>query len=327
MSESSDFIVVTPEGTATDYSPRLSSDAVMKLAEKLLGLDTKTGEEDTETGEKSVWSAVGTSVVLGLTLNPLYPGGKQPSPYSEDQSVEFRKQKLHQQRSLVEPLLRSILEQDEYLDKVLAGVRLVEQHDDELDTLRFPAEQPTPWVTYKSHPFDSSFFVPLARFHHFMLHDKKAEFLRIASALGAKSVEMLEGESGSRSSNVKGGGQKMGVGGKVETGSSRTTSESFALDFKNETKPRNKPKLPEDTRWLVEEPLWQAMVETRLEQWATEFRIKFQYTSDFDVNAEMAAGFQALNLSIGGEYEAKQAVDQEYIVEFWPRGAYEDLSD
>ena len=65
------------------------------------------------------------------------------------------------------------------------------------------------------------------------------------------------------------------------------------------------------------------MIETRLKQWATRLDISFRYTSTYELTADVAAGIEGLGLSLGGEYEKQESVDNEYVVEFWPRESYE----
>ena len=319
---SSDLIVVAPKGETTSLSKRWSSDDVLALAERLLGLDAEVKDKSSawKIAKKLVWDGS----LPGALINK---GAQIAMPYTDATSVEFRKKQLYQQKSLVEELLRSILEQEDYIRKALSSFTIVEIKSREIETLRFSAGVPQQWSAYKVHPFDGNFYVPVANFHDFMLHDKKAEFLRLASALGAKSVQILESDASSSSASVKGSASDGLEGAKGKAGSSKGAAQAFSLDFKNASLPTRMPQIPEHLRWIAGEPLWEAMVETRLNEWATELRVSFKYTSDYGLNADVAVGLEGIGVSIGGSYESQTRVDQEYLVEFWPREAYLNIND
>ena len=65
------------------------------------------------------------------------------------------------------------------------------------------------------------------------------------------------------------------------------------------------------------------MAEARLRAWATEFQVKFEYTSDFGVDAKFAAGLEGCGLKAGGSFQSHQRIEQLYRVAFHPRSAYE----
>jgi hypothetical protein len=191
-----------------------------------------------------------------------------------------------------------------------------------VDRFSFPMGTPVPWVAYKSHPLDPSLQVPIAQFHDFMLRDKKAEFLRIASALGARSIRMVDAKASNSKTNAEARvgtpeGQ-LGAG----FGEDSATDESFSLDFGSDSPPQREPYIPSSVRWLYGEPIWQAMIDTRLEDWATRIGVSFRYTSTYGLTANMAAGLEGLGISLGGAYEEQHSVDKEYVVEFWPREQY-----
>lgn len=321
MSNIGDLIVVVPENESLGLSKRWTDEQIMEYAMLLLGLEPeKAWQSSSKTSGVTGGLLSATSVALlsaGVLLS------RRPTVYSSEQSVDVKLRSLLAQKELVVDLMRAVLQREELLRSMFSGT-IIEQNSDQIAALRFVGT-PQKWTAYKAHPFDRSFYVPVANFHDFMLHDKKAEFVRIASSLGAKSIRMVEsdGQSSSAGFKAKAASPLDNVG--VSGGRSQSGSQSFSLDFKNTSLPVAKPFLHENTRWLTGEPLWQAMVGTRLEQWKTEYRVQFRYLSNYDLKAEVALGLQGMGISIGGNYQEQETVSQEFIVEFWPREAYEGI--
>jgi hypothetical protein len=156
-----------------------------------------------------------------------------------------------------------------------------------------------------------------------MLHDKKAEFLNIATSLGAKEIRIASSENREKSGEGRVEVDEPTGQANVKAQASGQASETqeFGVEMRF-SQPNRPPQKPSDVYWLHREPMWQTMINARLSQWVTEFRVNFSYTSDFGVNADVAASFQQIGLGIGGEYQSREERDNEYIVKFWPEAAY-----
>lgn len=313
----SNLVIVAPKGESIEISKKWTDKQIMRMARSLLGLTSK--DEGTPLKLRYIFLGVATTALPSLFND-------KPQIYFSDQPETTKLKVLWEQKELINDLMRSLLQRKELLHQALPAVSIVEQGSAQIESLRFTGA-PQQWTAYKAHPFDKFFYVPLARFHDFMLHDKKAEFVKIASNLGAKSIRMIENNAHFSSGDIDVEGEFPFR--KVQTSGGRSQSEvqSFSLEFKNTSLPTKKPFLHKNTRWLDGEPLWQAMVETRLDQWATEYCVQFCYNSDYDLKAEVAGSFGGLGISIGGNYQEQEVVNHKFIVEFWPREAYGNIPE
>lgn len=175
-------------------------------------------------------------------------------------------------------------------------------------------------VAYAVHPADPNHFIPIADFHSYLLQEKRAEFLRIAGALGAKNVRQTQREHSVKSTRANVTAEapaavSANAQAAVAAGSASKSLFNLSASFQSTARPDQ---LPENLRWYHQEPLWQAMAETRINNKAMSFELTFRYQQDFQVNASLVAGIERLGLSIGGSFETMLEVEQECIVEFHP---------
>lgn len=208
---------------------------------------------------------------------------------------------------LIEPELRTVGADD----LALASLRALGSSGFALNTV------------YVAHPHDPTSYVQLAHFHRYLLDEKRAEFERIAVALGAKEIRMVENDSANRSAKVEGAiaapiqGVEVEVGARARRQSSEETSFQLTASY---DEPSGMPYLPENLRWLPSEPQWQSMVEARVGSTTVRRRrITFRYSSDYSVNAGLVAKVQGLGFSAGGSFEAMRSVEVDYEVEFYPK--------
>lgn len=174
---------------------------------------------------------------------------------------------------------------------------------------------------YAAHPYDQDFYISPARFHHYLLEEKRAEFVRLMTGLGARSLRLLHSEK-----HHQGGGAEAGVTGvdAVNVGAKaeahRSTASRFSLALKVDEKPTRSAALPDRLVWYHHEPLWKELAQARLAHGVSSFNVTFSYSSDFGVDASIGAAAEGIGLKIGGNFEANQAIVHEYEVSFWPRG-------
>jgi hypothetical protein len=173
---------------------------------------------------------------------------------------------------------------------------------------------------YAVHPYDPSFYLPMARFHRHLLEEKRAEFVRLMTSLGARSVNLVHDEQESESASADAGVTGTGfadVGAKASA--KRSAASRFTLAMSIDEKPQWPPALPERLQWYHHEPLWQAMAEARLNFGASAFKVKFSYENDFGIDASVCATVEGVGLKVGGKFDAGQSIAQQYEVKFWPR--------
>jgi hypothetical protein len=326
-------LVVLPEGRGPDFE--IDDEQVLETARRLVGAEPP---EDVE-GERSdfdYWKAAGMAAPAllavfadGKAVNQVVAGGAGAAVLQKilgelaKESATDRWERIEQNRELVIALVRAMLTVQIDSEDRMGDMAVYRHGNSRLEELKCSTDTFRPMVVYRAHPMRPDYYVPLANFHPQMLHDRKGEFYRIASTLGAKEIRIVSSEDDRTAASVEGevedptgtadGGAAAG-GHSIEK-SMFDLSASFA-------EPNEPPSKPENTYWLQQEPMWQAMVETRLEQWVTKFRVNFSYLSDFGVNAEVASSMKGFGFKLGGEYQHKEEYDREYEVEFWPKSAY-----
>ena len=109
---------------------------------------------------------------------------------------------------------------------------------------------------YACHPADPAVYLPLAGFHQYLLHEKRAEFLRLAAGLGASSVQLVDGKETKTAGEARAKfaipTPHVPVTVKAETTMKETKEDLFeaAVTFPEMTR---EPSVPEDLRWLRRE--------------------------------------------------------------------------
>jgi hypothetical protein len=174
-------------------------------------------------------------------------------------------------------------------------------------------------VVYAAHPAEPASFIRVADFHPYLVQDKRAEFVRLAAALGAKSIALVDNLSSRRAigatasiSDAAGAGQ---VGASVDSKKAVDSSFNLSVTFHPDS---FIPHIPEGLSWLRREPLWKAMAETRTARPVASYNVRFAYKQDFSVSAGLAGSFTALGFNIGGSFSAFEEIEQEYLIEFFP---------
>lgn len=177
-------------------------------------------------------------------------------------------------------------------------------------------------VLYVQHPQDPKSYIPASRFHSVLLNDKRTEFVRLMAHLGAKEIRLAERDS--IRTSVKAAAQakvpvkRVPLGGDAGINTREATSSSFSVEA-TLGRPSAPPRMPSAARWLPQEEQWKFIAEARLGGMDLQrFLVHFSYTSDFGVDAKLAAKVGAFGLSLGGSFEEMQTLDVDYAVEFWP---------
>jgi hypothetical protein len=169
--------------------------------------------------------------------------------------------------------------------------------------LHFPVGHPRGNVAYIGHPVDPPVYIPVADFHRFLFEHKVAEALRLIRSLGAVTVEVVRVEGWDQTVGVELGVALPGVrqvgvdvSASQERGSSRSVLSTMRLN------PTQSPSVPADLVWLPHEPLWQEVVQARLESGLDSFVIDVRSTDDYGVNAGLKALVARAGLEAGGAF-------------------------
>jgi hypothetical protein len=201
------------------------------------------------------------------------------------------------------------------LDIVATGLCVYAPGAPQLQHLRSADGSFAPGVVYSSHPRDAGFFIRVAEYHPYLLQDKRAEFVRLAGALGAVRIKLTDGQKQKREANAHAKVERAGQHLKGQFAEKERNEASFDLSATFEGTDVA-PAIPPEMRWFSGEPLWQAMAEARMKHRAKTFKVRFSYEQDFDVSAELSGKLAIAGVSIGGHFSEFESVSQEYEVEF-----------
>lgn len=224
-------------------------------------------------------------------------------------------------KPLILELLRKLYNYD--LESVFPEARIIKPNDPSLAKISCLTGKFRENIVYVAHPRQDDFFLPLAEFHSYLLQDKRGEFVRLASALGAKKIELLDSKIASREAeigiSIPEPSTMSTIGGEI-TASNRTEA-NFSLDAMFDS-PTNYPAIPQNLRWFLQEPLWQAMAEARVDHWVNRFKVRFSYAQNFGITTKLEAKIADFGLQAGGSFSSMQQIEQEYLVEFFSKSEY-----
>lgn len=224
-------------------------------------------------------------------------------------------------KPIVVELLRKVYTND--VSKLIPEISVIQPSDKSLDQYRCIDGHFATNVVYARHPVDPNFFIRVANFHSYLLQEKRAEFFRLAASLGAKAINQSDVNKSSSQGVAQAGFEEPTKSVNLKATSSFSHQQGSRFDltasFEEATA---EPKMPENMKWLNQEPLWRAMVEARLNNWVDRFTLSFTYSQDFNINAELVGMISEVGFSAGGNFSKINVIDQEYTVDFFPRSAY-----
>lgn len=202
-----------------------------------------------------------------------------------------------------------------------AGVLMLRTNDPRLGVMRCIGRAFAMRHVYAAHPHERGLYIPVSQFHSYLIEEKRSEFVRLMTSLGARTVRLshAETEENAARMNVSVDGIKgVDVGAKAGVRASKASRFSLAMTI--EERPTRPPAMPTSLVWYHNEPMWQALCDARLAHGVSSFKVGFAYKSDFGVDASLCAKIKGMGLEVGGKFEENEAVEQEYEVTFWPRG-------
>jgi hypothetical protein len=178
----------------------------------------------------------------------------------------------------------------------------------EVAALRFPVGHPRRKVVYVGHPVDPTTYVPVAYFHTFLFEHKVAEALRLMRSLGADSVDVVRVEGWNSGAGITlqapvPGAEQVQVG--ASGGAQQRSGQSVMTRMR--LRPSGRPQVPENLVWLPHEPLWQEVVDARLNSRLSSFVLDVRSYDDYGVNANLQVKVSRAGLEAGGSFVKHQA--------------------
>jgi hypothetical protein len=186
---------------------------------------------------------------------------------------------------------------------------------------RFDLGGPENGAVYIANPCLPGHYLLPALVNERLAQEKLAAFIQIASALGAKKVDLISGESFKTKSKSEGyiplPKAAAQVGLHVDFGSSKTLDRQVVAEF---GKPTKSPYMPEELQgWLDREPVLRGMVRTRLDGEPTRMSIHLPFGSMVDMGAGTTAKIANWGLQVGSTYRKVASSRWSFDVEFWPK--------
>jgi hypothetical protein len=183
-----------------------------------------------------------------------------------------------------------------------AGEQLLAVSPTDAAQLLFPVGHPRKKVVYIGHPVDPPKYFPVADFHRFLFEHKVAEALRLIRSLGAVTIEVVRVEGWDQALGVNLGAGLPGDQASADVSANRERGTGRLVLATMRLNPTQGPSVPEDLVWLPHEPLWQEVVQARLESGLDSFILDVRSTDDYGVNASLKALVSRAGLEAGGSF-------------------------
>lgn len=217
-------------------------------------------------------------------------------------------------KAQVRPLLRRIFTKGEIPLPHLAPA-------DAAARFHFDLGGPEDGAIYIATPCLVDHYLPPAVVNERLAQEKLSAFVQIASALGARRIDVKSGESLRTDTRTETDVPLPDAAAQVGLGVSFRSTTAFDRQVVAEfDKPTAALHVPEGLQgWLDMEPTLRAMVRTRLEGEPIRISVILQFGSMVDVGADLTARFAARGLKVGGAFRKVAASRWSFDVEFWPK--------
>ena len=185
---------------------------------------------------------------------------------------------------------------------------------------RFDPGGPRDGAAYVLNPFVRDHYLAPANANERLAQEKVSAFMRIGSALGARTIEILSADAVSRSG--KGGAdvplpqRATQIGLHVSFDARGAVNRQVLMEF---DAPRVAPHVPEDLRGFLDaDPVLRALVTTRLEGRPRRARVSLQLGDAIDVDAGVTEGLARRGVHVGGKYRRVATSVWHFEIEYYP---------
>ena len=203
------------------------------------------------------------------------------------------------------------------LDVPIVYVPLEEVHHLQFDI----GEAPTNGSFYVSHPFLENVFIRPAEFNKTLAKEKEAAFIRLAAALGAKSIHL-------NSVTIQQTNQIFGQKIKPhllapQIGIKATFNEKGELVkdvYKQYHKPKKQPFVPPELeKWVKLDPALRQLATDRMDLNLASVKVSLQFKDTKTTGSEIALALAGRKFDIGGKIEKIQESTWQFYVEFFDK--------
>lgn len=186
-----------------------------------------------------------------------------------------------------------------------AGRPILTVGHSEASGLEFSPGHPRNKVIYVGHPARPTRYLTAAEFHGRVFEDKVSDAMRLLRGLGATEIQVQHVTGWSSAAGIKAGAAPGPIGAGAEVASKRSQARDVA--FSGSLVPFGAAAVPPGLVWLDNEPLWQALVDLRLNGGLDEFSLEVRYDDDFGVDARLKGEAKQARLELGGDYTTHTA--------------------
>lgn len=189
------------------------------------------------------------------------------------------------------------------------------------ERFKFDVAHPQDGTVYLLNPCRDDQYLLAAQANERLAQEKLAAFMQLASALGAKRLELKSGEVEETSAKGKVEGPLPNAAGQLGLSASFEKDGSVQRQVIMEFgKPKKAPTVPEKlVPWLSMDPTLQSMADTRLDGEALKAMVNLAFDDTIDVGADVTAKIAGRGLKVGGTYRSVARSRWCFEVEFWPK--------
>ena len=184
---------------------------------------------------------------------------------------------------------------------------------------KFPPNHPQHNTLYGMCDILPDIYVPLSAFHNYFRQMKYSSFMELCASLGAKEISLEYADIENTSYKIDAASTiptklgELGLDASVNGSTNKNMNGQFTINFPE----KNKAIKEYYTEWMETEPTWKSMKKMRIENHVESFKVEFNYTYDFGINASLAAKCAGLGFDIGGEFKEMKKIELKYNVLFW----------
>lgn len=189
------------------------------------------------------------------------------------------------------------------------------------ERFKFDLGHPEDGAGYLLNPCANDYYYLTALANERLAQEKLAAFMEIASALGAKRIELTSGESSAKAGDGKIDSPLPKAAGQIGLNASFSKEGKVQRQVVMEyDQPKKPPEVPQKhAAWLAMDPTLRAMSVSRLDGQATRVTVHLGFGSTIDVGAEAAAKIADRGVNVGGKYRQVAEATWSFDVEFWPK--------
>ena len=206
--------------------------------------------------------------------------------------LKFRFTKTFQGKEETDETSVEQIDVDQYtLDKLLLSPAVQTLRFTELPTeMIFPPGHPLPEHLYRSHPINSSLYIPFETYDEVLYAEREAELVRLLVDLGATRIEISQIGSDSAEADIKTEAGVVAIGSinaSVEGSKSRTKRDVRNFNLKGRKWSTDTSINVEDYAWLQYEPSWRAVAHARKTGACLSASIELNEEATFSLNAQL----------------------------------------